>query len=95
LKVDFWDINEMANRMIAVLRHPSLASTLRQLGGFEVSQMSWSHSARACVMVYESARAHQSDSSLLRGSPGTILEATEKYEDSHVRYLVRPHLLDA
>jgi glycogen(starch) synthase len=56
LKVDFWDINEMANKIIAVLRHPSLASTLRQLGGFEVSRMSWSDSARACVSVYESAR---------------------------------------
>jgi glycosyltransferase involved in cell wall biosynthesis len=28
LKVDFWDINEMANKIIAVLRHPPLASTL-------------------------------------------------------------------
>jgi glycogen(starch) synthase len=56
LKVDFWDINEMANKIVAVLRHPPLASTLRQLGGFEVSGMSWSDSARACVAVYESAR---------------------------------------
>ena len=24
LKVDFWDINEMANKIIAVLRHPPL-----------------------------------------------------------------------
>jgi len=36
LKVDFWDINEMANKIIAVLKHPPLASTLRQHGSFEV-----------------------------------------------------------
>ncbi len=29
LKVDFWDVNEMANKIVAVLRHPPLASTLR------------------------------------------------------------------
>jgi glycosyltransferase involved in cell wall biosynthesis len=55
LKVDFWDVNEMANKIIAVLRHPPLASTLRQHGSFEVSRMSWQDAARACVGVYEQA----------------------------------------
>jgi glycosyltransferase involved in cell wall biosynthesis len=55
LKVDFWDINEMANKIIAVLRHPPLASTLRQHGSFEVRRMSWTDAARACVHVYEQA----------------------------------------
>jgi len=56
LKVDFWDINEMANKIIAVLRHPPLASTLRQHGSFEVSRMNWADAARACMGVYEQAR---------------------------------------
>jgi glycosyltransferase involved in cell wall biosynthesis len=60
LKVDFWDINEMANKIIAVLRHPPLASTLRQHGSFEVGQMSWTDAARACVNVYEQARGAMS-----------------------------------
>src|ERR1700722_5715650 len=55
LKVDFWDINEMANKIIAVLRHPPLASMLRQHGNFEVSRLSWSDAARACVNVYQQA----------------------------------------
>jgi len=55
LKVDFWDVNEMANKIIAVLRHPPLASTLRQHGSFEVKRMSWTDAARACVQVYEEA----------------------------------------
>jgi glycosyltransferase involved in cell wall biosynthesis len=32
LKVDFWDINEMANKIVAVLRHPPLQETLRANG---------------------------------------------------------------
>ncbi len=55
LKVDFWDINEMANKIIAVLRHPPLATTLRQHGNFEVRRMSWTDAARSCVHVYEQA----------------------------------------
>src|SRR5690606_13006741 len=55
LKVDFWDINEMANKIIAVLKHPPLASTLRQHGSFEVRKLSWQDSARQCVQVYEQA----------------------------------------
>jgi glycosyltransferase involved in cell wall biosynthesis len=56
LKVDFWDVNEMANKIIAVLRHPPLASTLREHGSFEVRQLSWSDAARTCLSVYEQAR---------------------------------------
>ncbi len=57
LKVDFWDINEMANKIVAVLKHPPLASTLRQHGSFEVQRMSWSDSARRCLDVYDMARS--------------------------------------
>jgi glycogen synthase len=55
LKVDFWDTNEMANKIVAVLKHPPLASTLRQHGSFEISRMSWSDSARRCIDVYGQA----------------------------------------
>ena len=57
LKVDFWDINEMANKIIAVLKHPPLASTLRQHGSFEVRRLSWTDAARQCVQIYDQARA--------------------------------------
>src|SRR4029450_1507578 len=55
LKVDFWDVNEMANKIVAVLKHPPLASTLRQHGSFEVRRMSWADAAKACVSVYDQA----------------------------------------
>ncbi len=57
LKVDFWDINEMANKIVAVLRHPPLQATLREHGNFEVRQLSWQDSAAKCVQVYESVVA--------------------------------------
>ncbi len=53
LKVDFWDVTEMANKIIAVLRHPPLHSTLREHGGFEARQLSWLDSARQCMEVYQ------------------------------------------
>ena len=55
LKVDFWDVNEMANKIVAVLRHPPLASTLRQHGSFEVKRLSWTDSAKACTGIYQQA----------------------------------------
>jgi glycogen(starch) synthase len=45
LKVDFWDINEMANKILAVLRHPPLSETLRRQSTFEVQQLTWDKSA--------------------------------------------------
>jgi glycosyltransferase involved in cell wall biosynthesis len=55
LKVDFWDTREIANKIIAVLRHPPLARTLREHGSFEVRQLQWVDSARACIGIYRDA----------------------------------------
>ncbi len=45
LKVDFWDINEMANKIAAVLKHPPLQRTLRENGSSELSKFRWEDSA--------------------------------------------------
>jgi len=55
LKVDFWDINEMANKIVAVLRHPPLQKTLREHGAFEVRKFAWIDAGRACMDVYQEA----------------------------------------
>ena len=57
LKVDFWDVDEMANKIVAVLRHPPLGQTLRQHGSFEIRRMSWTDAARSCVEVYQQVLA--------------------------------------
>ncbi len=53
LKVDFWDVTEMANKIIAVLKYPPLQMTLREHGNFEVRKLKWKDSARKCIQIYE------------------------------------------
>lgn len=55
LKVDFWDVDEMANKIVAVLRHPPLQSALRDHGRMEVARFSWNDTAASLVTVYEAA----------------------------------------
>ena len=57
LKVDFWDIDEMANKIVAVLRYPPLSSTLREHGRFELRGLSWDGAAEKCVRSYARAIA--------------------------------------
>jgi glycosyltransferase involved in cell wall biosynthesis len=53
LKVDFWDINEMANKMIAVLKRPSLQKTLSRNGFHEANKFNWEDSALKVKKIYE------------------------------------------
>jgi len=52
LKVDFWDTDEMANKIVAVLRHPPLQRVLRQQGQIELRKLSWRDSAEKCRRMY-------------------------------------------
>jgi glycosyltransferase involved in cell wall biosynthesis len=58
LKVDFWDINEMANKIIAVLKYPPLQLTLREHGNFEVRRLRWQDAAEKCARVYSDIMVH-------------------------------------
>ncbi len=53
LKVDFWDVDEMANKIIAVLKYPPLGITLRHHGNFEVRKLRWKDAAAHCAEVYQ------------------------------------------
>ena len=53
LKVDFWDVDEIANKIVAVLKYPPLQLTLRNHGNFEVRKLRWTDSARKCASIYE------------------------------------------
>ncbi|MGC9454342.1 MAG: glycosyltransferase [Phycisphaerae bacterium] len=57
LKVDFWDIDEMANKILGVLRHQPLQSALRQYGQIEVRRMTWRDSAAKLKQIYEELTA--------------------------------------
>ncbi|MFN0010325.1 MAG: glycosyltransferase [Phycisphaerales bacterium] len=52
LKVDFWDTHDIANKIVAVLRHPPLSQTLREHGSFELRQLTWEGAAKACEKIY-------------------------------------------
>lgn len=52
LKVDFWDINELTNKIVCVLKYPSLAHTLMENASFEVTGIGWNEPARKCIDVY-------------------------------------------
>ncbi|MBL7134619.1 MAG: glycosyltransferase [Phycisphaerae bacterium] len=52
LKIDFWDVDEMANKILAVLRHPPLQRTLRQHGAIELRKFSWRDSAVKLRKIY-------------------------------------------
>lgn len=54
LKVDFWDIDELANQIITVLRHPPLHRTLKQYGGEEARKVTWTAAAQKCLEIYRS-----------------------------------------
>jgi len=53
LKVNFWDTQEMANKIIAVLKHAPLRKTLQEYGINEIGSLTWSNAACQCLKVYE------------------------------------------
>ena len=55
LKVDFWDIDEMANKIVAVLKYPPLGRTLVEHGTFEVRRLTWEGAAEKTVETYRRA----------------------------------------
>lgn len=57
LKVDFWDIDQLANKILGVLKYRELHDTLSQHASIEIKKFSWNDSARKCVDVYNSLLA--------------------------------------
>ncbi|HLD97241.1 MAG TPA: glycosyltransferase family 4 protein [Candidatus Nanoarchaeia archaeon] len=54
LQVDFWDVDQMANKMVAALKYKELHSELQRNSYEEASRLSWSKSAQRCIEVYNS-----------------------------------------
>jgi len=53
LKVDFWDINQMANKILAVLQYPELYYNLKINGKKEVIRFNWQIPAGKCIDIYK------------------------------------------
>ena len=52
LKINFWDVNDMAAKILAVLEHDVLHSELKRNGKREVYTFNWNEPARKCMSVY-------------------------------------------
>jgi len=52
LKVDFWDVDEMANKIIAALRYKTLNQQLVSEGQKEVSRLTWKTAAHKVMHLY-------------------------------------------
>lgn len=55
LKVDFWDIDAMADAIYALLRYNSLSSVFSKYGATEVDNLKWENAAKLIKDVYEQA----------------------------------------
>lgn len=54
LKVDFWDIDELANKMLALLDHTPLREEIVSRASKELEGIQWDNAARRLGEVYES-----------------------------------------
>jgi len=57
LKVDFWDIDAMADAIYALLRYNSLSSVFSKYGADEVDNLKWENAARYIKDIYEQVYA--------------------------------------
>jgi len=55
IKVDFWDIDKMANMVAGILKYSPLKQTMSEEGFKEIQKISWDASARKVIDVYKKA----------------------------------------
>jgi glycosyltransferase involved in cell wall biosynthesis len=53
IKVDFWDVEDLASKMLSALAYPALAGELRRNGSDEVAKLNWGAVSRRVVEVYD------------------------------------------
>lgn len=54
LKVDFWDIDEMANQILSSLRYPALRQQMVHEGKAQMQHMTWKTAAQRVLQLYRS-----------------------------------------
>lgn len=54
LKVDFWDIDEMANKILAALRYDTIREQITTEGQLELKRLSWRQAAERVYRLYRS-----------------------------------------
>lgn len=54
LKIDFWDVNQLTNKIVSVLNHQPLHDCLSLNGCLEAAKLNWDEPAARCAEVYNS-----------------------------------------
>lgn len=57
LKVNFWDTDELANKIVAVINNPALRYSLSKNGYREVENFTWDSAADKCIKIYNQLAA--------------------------------------
>ncbi len=52
LKIDFWDTDAMADKILSIIRHPVLKQTLSQEGLRQVKDITWDKAAKKTSSIY-------------------------------------------
>ena len=52
LTADFWDVNELANKIISALRYNTMHQSLIEQGSLEIKKFNWDEPARKCIDIY-------------------------------------------
>lgn len=60
IKVDFWDVDAMADAIFALLHYDGISRMFKELGSDELKKLKWEHVAAKLITVYEKTIAQQS-----------------------------------
>ena len=59
IKIDFWDVDAMADAIFGLLHYHSIARMFTELGASELKKLEWEHVAAKLVTVYEKTIAQR------------------------------------
>ena len=59
IKVDFWDVDAMADAIFGLLHYESISKMFKELGSEELKKLKWEHVAAKLVTVYDKLHKEQ------------------------------------
>ncbi len=59
IKIDFWDVDAMADAIFGLLHYDSISKMFRELGSEELKKLKWEHVAAKLVTVYNKLHKEQ------------------------------------
>ncbi len=60
IKIDYWDIDAMADSIFALLHYRSISDMFKELGSEELKKLKWEHVAEKLIVAYEKTLSEKS-----------------------------------